>query len=405
MISALLLVFISLGLAYLLAELVKKIGLPRVVGQIIAGVILGITVIKSALLGDTNVTVLSFLANLGVILLFYYAGLEMNLGAFTKNLKKSILVAVFNTVVPLSLGFVVMHYLLGFDALASLIVGIALSVSAQAVSLDILEELKLITTPLGRIIVSIGAVDDVFELLLVTSILSFLHSALEEVTFTGLIYDLLLFLGIVIIVRLLVVPYILKFFDHEKSTTARFTGALLILLLFATLAEALQLSSLIGALIAGMMVRQTIFKDKSIPNWEEHNIASSLHIIAFGFLIPLFFVWVGINTSVAAAIHNIPLIIILNIIAFLGTIGGTVIAIVLAKGSWREGWILGWGVNSKGDVELIIAFLALQAGIISNSIFTSLVAMSLITTIISPVIFKYLVVRYHLENKKRLVQT
>lgn len=394
MVSPLLMIFISLSLAYLLAELAKKIGLPRVVGQLITGVLLGIAAIKPILFTETNIVLLSFLANLGVIFLFYYAGLEMNLNALTKNIRKSLLVALFNTLIPFALGVIIMHYLLGFERVASIVAAIALSVSAQAVSFDLLEELKLLRTSIGRTIVSIGAVDDVVELILITFLLSFLHTALGEVSIYHLFYNMLLFLVAVIGIRLLIIPYTLRFFDHEKSSTARFTGALLILLLFAAMAEMLDLSPLIGALIAGMMVRQTIYNEVAIPDSEQRNIASSLHIFAFGFLIPLFFIWIGINTNVTTALHNFPLILILTIIAMAGTIGGTIIGILLNKGLWREGWLLGWGLSSKGDTELIIAFLALQANIISNSIFTSLVVMSLITTIISPVIFKYLILHH-----------
>jgi Kef-type K+ transport system membrane component KefB len=196
---------------------------------------------------------------------------------------------------------------------------------------------------------------------------------------------------LMIIARVWFIPYTLKFFDQEKSSTARFTGALLILLLIASLSELFGLGFIIGAMIAGMVVRQTIFKDVQIPNWEEHDIARSIHIISFGFLIPLFFVWVGLNTDISTVSANLFFVIILIAIALLGTVGGTAVAVMLNKGSFREGLIIGWGLTPKGDVELGIATLALKAGIITPAIFTSLVLMALITTIISPIMFKYLV--------------
>jgi Kef-type K+ transport system membrane component KefB len=215
------------------------------------------------------------------------------------------------------------------------------------------------------------------------------------VTIIRLVFYIILFLFIIIVARLWIVPYTLKFFDLEKSSTARFTGSLIIVLLLAAISEFLAIGALIGALIAGIIVRQTIFKEKSIPNWEERDISKSLHIIAFGFLIPLFFIWVGINTDMSLIAQNYLLLIVLIAIAFAGTIGGTLIAILLSKGTLKEGLTLGWGLNPKGDVELVIITLALTAGIISYGVFTSIVFMSLSTTIVSPIML-----RHYLKRKK-----
>jgi Kef-type K+ transport system membrane component KefB len=395
MISLLDMILVCLGLAYLLSGLLKKLGLPRVTGQIITGLVLGIGVIKPYLFGQENLQALSFLANLGIVLLFYYAGLETNFRAFTKNIKKSVLISVFNTSIPFVFGFLLMRFVFNFDILASVIIGISLSVSAHAVSIDFVEELKLFKTKLGNLIITAGAVDDVIELLMVAALLSFLHAAISHVTIIRLVFYIILFLFIIIVARLWIVPYTLKFFDLEKSSTARFTGSLIIVLLLAAISEFLAIGALIGALIAGIIVRQTIFKEKSIPNWEERDISKSLHIIAFGFLIPLFFIWVGINTDMSLIAQNYLLLIVLIAIAFAGTIGGTLIAILLSKGTLKEGLTLGWGLNPKGDVELVIITLALTAGIISYGVFTSIVFMSLSTTIVSPIML-----RHYLKRKK-----
>lgn len=399
-VSELLMLLISLTLAYLFSEIFKKLfGLPRVVGQITAGIILGLQVVRDVVFPQTNSIVVSFLANLGIVMLFYYAGLEMNFRAFKKNMKKSVLVSIFNTLFPLVIGFLVMKYIFSFSSLVSFVIGICISVSAQAVAVDILEELRLVRTKIGRLIITAGAVDDVLELLFLTVLLSLFHISLGTLPLHNLLINILFFVAIIFISRFLLVPSVLKFFDKEHTTTARFTGGLLILLFFASLGDWLGVGSLLGALAAGMVVRQTIFRDGTLPNWEEHNIASSLHIIAFGFLIPLFFVWVGVNVHTGTLLENIPLIIVLVIISTIGTVGGTLLAVVLSKGTVQEGWLLAWGLNAKGDVELIIGFLALELGVITQQIFGALVMMSLITTIISPIVFTTLVHKYEKRMK------
>ncbi len=399
MVSPFIMILVALLLAFTLSEILKRVlGFPRVVGQVGAGLILGIAVVKSFLFTQENIDVLSFLANLGIILLFYYVGLETNLKVFTKNIKRSLLISLFNTTIPFVAGLVVMKFVFHYSTIVSLIIGVALSVSAQSISLGFLEELKLVKSRLGNIIISAGAVDDLFELILVSVLLSFFQLTVTDLPLLKLVLGLFFFAVLVSISRLWFIPYTLKFFDRERSSTARFTGALLIVLLIASLSELFGMGFIMGAMIAGMVVRQTIFKDITLPDWEEHDIAKSIHIVAFGFLIPLFFVWVGLNTDLTGIAENAFFVLVLLGIAIMGTVGGTTLAVVLHKGSVREGMMIGWGLTPKGDVELAIATLALKAGVITPVIFTSLVLMALLTTILSPVVFKYLV----LTSKKKM---
>jgi Kef-type K+ transport system membrane component KefB len=400
MIQTLLAILISLILAFILSQIFKVFGLPKVVGEICAGLILGIGAIKSYFDADA-LNALNFLANLGIVLMFYYVGLETDFGAATKKIKKSVMISLFNTFLPLSLGFLVMKFILGFDNLSSFIIGASLSVSAQSVSIDILEELRILKSKLGNVIISTGAIDDIIELILITSILTLFYSNITSITTQHLLINILLFVLIIIFSRLVFVPITWKFFDREKSSTSRFMASMIIVLVFSLLSEVLGIGLLIGAMAAGIIVRQTIIKDKSIPNWEEHDIAKSVHIVAFGFLIPLFFVSVGLRTDFSSIWSNLLLIVLLVIIAFIGTIGGTVLGVVLNNGTLKEGLLLGLGLSPKGDIELIIITLALQYGIITQPIFSSLVIMSLITTIISPIIFKKLVLKYHLSKNTK----
>ena len=378
MVSPFVMILVALLLAYIISEVLKRfLGIPRVVGQVGAGLILGITLFKTILFNQENTNVLSFLANLGIILLFYYVGLETNFSVFKKNIARSLSISFVNTTLPLVIGFVVMKYVFEFNTIVSLIIGVALSVSAQSISLGMMEELKLVKSRLGNTIISAGAVDDIIELILVSILLSVFQLTITDVSHINLALGLFFFVVLVMVARIWFIPYTLKLFDKEKSSTARFTGSLLIVLLFASLSELFGIGSIIGAMIAGMIVRQTIFKDVHIPDWEEHDIARSIHILSFGFLIPLFFVWVGLNTDLGTISANAFFVVILIIIALLGTVGGTTLAVLLNGGSFREGMMIGWGLTPKGDVELGIATLALTAGIITPAIFTALVVMAL----------------------------
>src|SRR3989338_6122243 len=115
MANILLAMLVALVLAYFLSEIFRHFQLPRVIGQILAGIILGFPIIKSSLFTDETEPIFSFAANIGIILLFFFIGLEINLTQFRKNFSESSLISIFNTLVPLVAGFLVAKFLFSFN--------------------------------------------------------------------------------------------------------------------------------------------------------------------------------------------------------------------------------------------------------------------------------------------------
>lgn len=395
MANALLVILIALVLAYLLSEIFKYFKLPGVVGQILAGIILGLPVIKNILFTEEIVPVFSFITNIAIILLFFFVGLEINLRQFKRNFKESSLIAIFNTLIPLVTAFLAGKFLFGFNNITSLIIGISVSVSSQSISLDILEEVKLLKSRIGNIIIDAGTVDDVFELLLISSILVVFNSTiLGQLSFQKLIFDIAIFVIIVIVFRISLIPFALRMFEKEKSKSVLFMGALIIVLLMSYLSELFGIGSMIGALIAGILVRQTLLTGADRKPWRKNEISHAIHMISFGFLIPLFFVNVGLNTKIDLISSNLYLVIILLLIDIFGTLAGTIIGVVLSKGTFLEGLVVGWGVIPKGDTELVIATLALNSGLINVDIFTAIITVALFSTFLAPIVFKLLIKKH-----------
>lgn len=395
MVSALLVTLIALLLAYLLSEIFRYFGVPRVIGQILAGIILGIPVLRSIFITTEITSIFSFISNIGIILLFFFIGLEISIGQFKRNFKESSLIAIFNTIIPLISGFLIGKFLFHFDNITSLVIGISLSVSSQAISLDILEEIKLLKSKIGNLIITSGTVDDVFELLLISFLLIIFHStALGQISIQKFILDILIFLVIVLIFKFLLIPMALKSFEKEKSRATLFMGALIIVLLMAYLSELYGIGSLLGALIAGILIRQTLLTGKERKPWEKNEISHLMHAISFGFLIPVFFVNVGLQADISTLSSNLFLVIALLLVDILGTLIGTIIGVFLSKGTFREGLIVGFGVLPKGDTELVIATLALNSGLINISIFTAIITVAIVSTFLAPIIFKILIKRH-----------
>ena len=395
MANALLVILVALIAAYVFSEIFRRFGLPRVIGQILAGIVLGGTALTRVLFTEEITSAFSIITNIGIILLFFFVGLEINLREFKRNFRESAHIAIFNTLIPLITAFLAGRFLFGFNNITSVILGISVSVSSQAISLDILEELKLIKSKIGNLIIASGTVDDVFELLLISGILVLFHSAALSTTPLGLLSDILIFVLIVIVFRIFLIPFALKMFEEEKSQASLFMGALIIVLSMAYLSEMLGISSLIGALIAGMLVRQTLLTGADRKPWRKNEISHAIHIISFGFLIPLFFVNVGLNTDIPSISTNLLLIAVLLVIDFGGTLAGTLIGVLLNKGSIKEGLIVGFGVLPKGDTELVIATLALNNGLITRDIFTTIIAVAIFSTFLAPIVFRKLVKRHH----------
>ncbi|MEK6984402.1 MAG: cation:proton antiporter [Nanoarchaeota archaeon] len=395
MANALLVTLIALLLAYLISEIFRYFSLPRVIGQILAGIILGIPIIKNWLFTSEILSVFSYITNIGIILLFFFIGLEINLNQFRRNFRESSLISIFNTLIPLTTAFLAGKYLFHFNNITSLILGISVSVSSQAISLDILEEMKLLKSRISNLIIASGTVDDVFELLLISFLLVIFHSTtLGQASFQKLIVNIVGFVLLVMMIKILLIPFALRIFEKEKSQANLFMGALIIVLSMAYLSELFGVSSLIGALIAGIMVRHTLLSGTERKPWRKNEISHSIHIISFGFLIPLFFVNVGLNTSIVSIPSNILLVSVLLGIDILGTLVGTVIGVILSKGTLAEGLIIGFGVMPKGDTEVVIATLALNNGLISVDVFTIIIAVALLSTFLAPIIFKLLIKKY-----------
>src|SRR3989338_989325 len=390
----LLILLIVLLLAHGFAEICRLLRLPRVVGQIMVGIILGTPFVSSWVLTNENMEIITSLADIGIILLFFFVGLEINLLEFEKNARESLKISMLNISIPFILG-IALSLSFGLPKVTALLIGVALSVSAQSISIDFLEEMKMLKSRVGQLIITAGTVDDLIELILVSVVLAMLHTAIGGTSIILLLGSILLFIVLVLIARAFLIPKALKYFEQSKNETSLFTGGLIITLIMAVFSEKLGLGSLIGALIGGVLVRQILVARGTKQGIvQTERMTSIMRTISFGFLVPIFFVWVGLNTNLSGIIDNLWFTLAITVIAFVGTIGGTVLGVLWSKGSRHEGYIVGWGGNPKGDVELVVASLALQKGIISSSIFSSIIFMAFVTTLVSPIVFRWLVKNY-----------
>ncbi|MBS3148619.1 cation:proton antiporter [Candidatus Woesearchaeota archaeon] len=381
---------LALAAMFFLSEILRIVKVPRVVSHIIAGMIFGIPFLKDVLFTQESAWLIGFLADIGAILLLFFVGIQIDLRQITKEIVPSWWISFFNTILPLSLGFVASRYVFGMEYGTSLIVGVCMSVSATAIALDLMEEFGKLRTRLGALIVSAGSFDDIVELFLITSVLTVLETSVMHTSIAQLASGVVLFAILVVAFRLWAIPFVLYLVEQQPERAQLFTAALIITLFMASLAEILGIGALIGALFSGVIWRQVLLKDKGHRPWEKAEITHSMHTLAFGFIVPFFFFHVGFQTNILAIWQNLTFGIVITLLSIAGTVVGSATGYVLSYHNWNEAWIAGWAMNAKGDTELVIAQFALTAGVISSQVFSSLIFMALISTLISPFMLRHL---------------
>jgi Kef-type K+ transport system membrane component KefB len=219
--------------------------------------------------------------------------------------------------------------------------------------------------------------------------LGFISTVSEHFSIFDLLVNIVIFLGILLLFRLLIIPFVLKLAERSRALhSSLLTGGLIITLVLAALADRLGISAFIGALLGGIIMRHVLKIDNHRP-WELHEITHSVHDLAFGFLVPFFFLWVGLKTNVTDIFTNLNFSVLITAVAIIGTVGGTMLGYYFIEKNWKRAWLVGWAMNAKGDTELIMATLALSVGIITTQIFSALIFMAVVSTLISPIVFRY----------------
>lgn len=368
--KALLALFILLLAAKLGEEICRRLHQPVVIGEILAGTIVGPSV-----LGLVSIdTVLSVFAELGVIFLLFWVGLETKLGDIKSVGKSATLVGVFGVVIPVAVG-IGGAFALGASTSTAVFIGAALAATSVGITSAILVELDLQSGPAGRTILGAAVIDDILALLILALAvglaseggISFGEIALLLVLST----IFLLFFGLGGSKLLSSRPAIL---EAPKFADSPLMPAVLICLGLAVMAAEIGLAAVIGAFLAGMIIAET--RDQ---NSIETEVAP-----LYAFFAPFFFAVIGAQLDIGALADY----------TNLGLLAAITIAAVLTKyvGAWlgakslsrRDRAIVSVGMIPRGEVGVIVAGLGFSKGAIDADIFAVVVGMAILTTLIAP---------------------
>ena len=377
----LVMVLVAAKLAGYLSTLIHQ---PAVFGELLVGVLLGPSLLNITHLPFiTNIHIEDFLSELGeigVLLLMFLAGLELHLKDLAKNTRVAAVSGILGVVLPVGLGLA-FGELTGMDFNHGLFLGLTLGATSVSISAQVLIELNRIRSKVGLALLGAAVFDDILVILLLSIFLAFLSGGSSLVQILLVFGKMLLFLLLSAAFGLWGLPRLTRWAARLPVSQNVTTLAIIIMLVYGLAAELLGgMAAITGTFIAGLMFART-------P--EKNTIETNLHALSYAFFVPIFFVSIGLSVNLRSmSIHTLWIILGISLIAVVGKIIGAGGGAMLCKFSWRESLQLGIGMVSRGEVGLIIAKLGLDSGYLPAEIFSAIVAMILITTLVTPLLLR-----------------
>jgi Kef-type K+ transport system membrane component KefB len=374
----LLLLAVILVAAKLLGELAERIGQPAVVGELLAGVLLGPSVLGFV---DPTLPALHLIAEIGVVLLLFGIGLETDLKRLLSVGGAAFTVAVVGVVLPFALGFWVARGL-GLELLPAIVAGAALTATSVGITARVLSDLGRLQSVEGQIVLGAAVIDDVIGLVILAVVSDLVAgnapSALGIVRTTAIAFG---FLAAAVLIGRVVIPPVFALVARTGKEHTLASMALVLAFLLAVLASEVGSALIVGAFAAGLVLA---------PTEHVHTIERGIVRLANVF-VPIFFVAVGAAVDVRSFGSSDVVIVGLALtgVAILGKFAAGFAPVWVAANKT----LIGVGMVPRGEVGLIFAQTGLTAGVLNAGTYSALMLMVLVTTFIAPPLLRLLITR------------
>lgn len=366
----------------------NKIGQPTVIGEIVAGIVLGPSVVgflfpefSIFLFPKESLPNLQFLSQVGLILFMFVIGMELDLKVLRNQAHDAVVISHASIIIPYFLGMGLAYYLydqfapgnIGFTPFA-LFMGIAMSITAFPVLARVIQERDLTKTRLGSIAITCAAADDVTAWCILAAVIAIVKAG----TFTSALFTIGLSIAYVSLMIFVVQPFLKKIgrvYSHRETMSKTIVAfSFLILLASAYLAEIIGIHALFGAFLAGVIMP---------PNFDFRRILTEkIEDVSLVLLLPLFFVFTGLRTQIGL-LNETHLWVVCGVIiltAVAGKFGGSALAAKIVGQSWKESLSIGALMNTRGLMELIVLNIGYDLGVLTPEVFAMMVIMALVTT-------------------------
>lgn len=393
-------------LARIFAEIAQRFRQPAVVGELLAGIILGPTILGTFVPDfheylfmsnpSANLALDGFV-QIAVVLLLFIAGLEVELHLVWSQGKSALSISLLGLVVPFALGFVFPYYFSSFFGLAdgdrllfSLFMGTAMSITALPVVVRILMDLDLFKTKMGMLIVASAMVNDIIGWLIFSVILSFMGkgsnlSLFQTIGITLAFTFFMLTLGKIIINRVL--PWVNKKLAWPGGVLSL---SMAFCFLAAAFTEWLGIHAIFGAFLLGVALGDSEHMSERAKE--------IVHQFINNIFAPLFFVSIGLKINFFTN-FELMLTLAVLVISFAGKIVGSGYGAYRGGFNIKESLAVGFGMNARGAMEIILGLIALENGLIDEKLFVALVVMAIITSMTSGPLMKWALKPVKLEGK------
>lgn len=346
---------------------------PVVLGEIIAGILMG-----PAVFGIINNTqTLSDLAQIGVVLLMFLAGIETDIREMKKSGKASTLVALGGVIVPLLLTYFICR-IFNFDSSTALFFGVISTATSVSITVQTLRELNMLKSKQGCTILGAAVIDDILGIILLTIVIALIKPSSSESILFVLAKILIYF-----VLAYLISKLILGLFSKYKKTIIAGDHLVILTLVFcfvmAFIAEEFGVASIIGSYFAGLAISQSEFKYK---------VSLKIQQITYLAFTPVFFTSIGLNVNLSGFSDVALFSIVFVIVAIIGKIIGCGIMAKYSKFNLRESIQIGIGMVARGEVVLIITDIGMRVGVLNQSVSTTIILMVVATSIFTPPLLK-----------------
>jgi len=368
--------------------LFKKIGQPAVIGEIVAGIVLGPSIVglffpqaSGFLFPAASIVNLQFLSQIGLILFMFIIGMELELSLIGKQAYGAIIISHASIIIPYSLGMGLAYFLYDQYAPANtsflsfaLFMGIAMSITAFPVLARILQEKNLTKTKLGALAITCAAADDITAWCILAAVIAIVKSGSS----ISALYNIGMAVLYVFVMWYAIRPLLKKLGElysrREDKRKMVIAIIFMFLLLSAYTTEIIGIHALFGAFLAGVIM-PVQFNFRNI-------MADKIEDVSMVLLLPLFFVYTGMRTQIGL-LNESSLWITCGwvvLVAVAGKFGGSTLAAKMVGQSWKDSLSIGALMNTRGLMELIVLNIGYDLGILSPQIFTMMVLMAIITT-------------------------
>lgn len=400
MTELLVVILVLIVLARATGEVMQRLGQLAILGELLIGIVLGAIIAYgpfTQFAGLTENEVFGAITSLGMFFLMLMAGMEMDARKLVKASKTGITVALGGMIIPLGLGYLIGQLFLpdsSYKFAQSFFIGVSLSITAVPALSRVLIEMKQMDTRLGQTLMNAAIVDDVLGLFLLAILTTMLaEGGAPSAGELGILaLKIIGFFVFVFVTGKYLIPRLGRICVLSRFEEIEFSIAMVIALVFGIAAEYAGMHFIIGALFSGMFLREETFGKEMAAHLEEH-----VKGITLGFLAPPFFVSIGLHVDLLALTTAPVFVLALLLAAIVGKVVGCGLPARFSAFSTRESLAIGSGMNGRGAVEIVVAVVALEAGLFTqpvpvpsvvSSIFSGIVIMAIVTTVIVPLTMK-----------------